>query len=52
MDDARTLIPDAIDLSGRTALITGGTGAVVYALMQPARCDVVGMQLRPHRQVI
>lgn len=27
-------------------------GAVLYALMQPPRCDVVRVQLRPHRQVI
>ena len=26
--------------------------AVVFALRQPARCDVVALQLRPHRQVI
>jgi len=27
-------------------------GAVLYALQQPQRCDVVVVQLRPHRQVI
>ena len=27
-------------------------GAVLYALLQPARCDVVSLQIRPHRQVI
>jgi NAD(P)-dependent dehydrogenase (short-subunit alcohol dehydrogenase family) len=27
-------------------------GAVLYALLQPQRCDVVVVQLRPHRQVI
>jgi NADP-dependent 3-hydroxy acid dehydrogenase YdfG len=27
-------------------------GSVLYALLQPARCDVVSVQLRPHRQVI
>jgi NADP-dependent 3-hydroxy acid dehydrogenase YdfG len=27
-------------------------GCVLYALLQPERCDVVAMQLRPHRQVI
>jgi NAD(P)-dependent dehydrogenase (short-subunit alcohol dehydrogenase family) len=25
---------------------------VLYALMQPARCDLVSIQIRPHRQVI
>lgn len=27
-------------------------GVVLYALMQPPRCDVVALQLRPHNQVI
>ena len=27
-------------------------GAVLYALLQPKRCDVVALQIRPHRQVI
>lgn len=27
-------------------------GAILYALRQPERCDVVSLQIRPHRQVI
>jgi NADP-dependent 3-hydroxy acid dehydrogenase YdfG len=27
-------------------------GAVLYALLQPERCDIVSLQIRPHRQVI
>jgi NADP-dependent 3-hydroxy acid dehydrogenase YdfG len=27
-------------------------GSILYSVLQPERCDIVSLQIRPHRQVI
>ena len=46
--------PDASQQIERGELLEARdvAGAVLYVLSQPARCDVVGVQIRPHLQMI
>jgi NADP-dependent 3-hydroxy acid dehydrogenase YdfG len=62
--DARDLSGKAVLVTGGTTGIGRATadlemlhpedvaGSILYALLQPERCDVVSIQIRPHRQVI